>query len=194
MSEEMRAEERDSSGPDTAGQPVRPQHVRDSNPATLGNEGNVPSRGPLVKLVVARADHVPLIAARMRKEDRDEVWASGRYLPEEALRASLAISEFARTAFVGGDPLGMFGVAMGEVAVPWLLTTDAVCKYPLTFWRASKAIVREIREAYPMLVQAIHKDHRSALSWVKRLGFTVGEPAPLGQRGELFRPVVLRGP
>lgn len=148
-----------------------------------------------LKLVVARADHVPLIAARMRRADREEVRASGGYTPEEALRASLEASEFARTAFVDGEPLAMFGVVAKEaMAFPWLLTTDAVCRYPLIFWHASKVIVREIREAYPMLVQAIHKDHRAALSWIRRLGFTVGEPEPFGRRGELFCPVVLRTP
>lgn len=89
----------------------------------------------------------------------------------------------------------MFGVVAKEaMAFPWLLTTDAVCRHPMLFYRASKVIVREIREAYPMLVQAIHKDHLSALSWIRRLGFTVGEPVPFGQRGELFCPVVLRTP
>jgi len=148
-----------------------------------------------LRLVVARADHVPLVAARMCKEDRDEVMASGGYTPEEALRCSLAISEFARTAFVDDGPLAMFGVTVkDEVAIPWLLTTDLVCRYPLTFYRASKAICREIREAYPTMVQAIHAQHTSALSWIRRLGFTVGEPVRFGVRGELFCPVVLGAP
>lgn len=147
-----------------------------------------------IRLVVARADHIPLIAARMRPEDRAEIAASGGYRPEEALRDSLAGSEFARTAFVDGEPLAMFGVwAKGEMAIPWLLTTDAVCRYPLSFWKASKAIVRELREAYPVLAQFIDVRHVSALSWARRLGFTVGEPRPFGVEGRRFCPITVGG-
>jgi hypothetical protein len=146
-----------------------------------------------LRLIVARPDHVPLVAARMRQADRDEVWASGRFTPEEALRASLAASEFARTAFVDGDPLAMFGLATSDgVAVPWLLTTDAVCRYPLSFWKASKAILRELREGYPTMAQFIDARHVSALSWARRLGFAVGEPVPFGVAGRRFCPVVIQ--
>jgi hypothetical protein len=147
-----------------------------------------------LRLVVARPDHVPLVAARMRQADRDEVLASGNFTPEEALRASLAASEFARTAFVDGEPLAMFGLATADgVAIPWLLTTDAVCRYPLTFWNASKAILRELREGYPTMAQFIDARHVSALSWARRLGFAVGEPVPFGVQGRRFCPVVIGG-
>lgn len=147
-----------------------------------------------IRLVIARADHIPLIAARMRPEDRAEVWASDRLFPEEVLRLSLRNSEWARVAFVDADPLAIFGVCLlPDAAVPWVLTTDAVCKYPLTFYRSSKAIFREIREAYPLLAQAIDARYTSAISWAKRLGFTVGEPLSLGKRGEKFLPITLKG-
>lgn len=145
-----------------------------------------------VHLVIARPDHVPLVAARMREADRAEVRASGGYGPEEALRTSLEQSEFARTVFVGKEAMAMFGIVMvGEWAVPWLLTTDVVCRYPLTFWNASKVIFRELRDAYPAMVQFIDARHVSALSWARRLGFTVREPEPFGIEGRAFCPITI---
>jgi hypothetical protein len=149
---------------------------------------------PVIHLAIATTDHVPAIAARMRTEDKAEILASGGYQPEQALRESLAASEFARTAFVDGEPLAMFGVAMsGDVAIPWLLTTDAVCRHPFLFWKASKVVLRELREAYPTMVQFIDARYASAMTWARRLGFAVGEPQPFGVEGRMFHPIVIGG-
>lgn len=150
-----------------------------------------------VLLVDARPEHIPLVASRMRIKDREEVRASGGFDPESALVSALAHSEFARVAYIRGEVAAMFGVARVptmEAAIPWLLTTDTVDRYPLTFYRASKIVFRELREAYPDLVQYVDARHTSALSWAKRLGFDVAEkPMPFGKKGHPFHRIALRG-
>lgn len=146
-----------------------------------------------VRLEVATDAHVAMVAARMRPEDRAEVLASGGFGPADALRASLAASVFARTAFINGEAAAMFGVVEAGVAIPWLLTTDTVCRYPLTFWKASKVIFREMREAWPDMLQQIDARYASALSWARRLGFSVAEPQPFGESGLPFRRITIGG-
>lgn len=139
--------------------------------------------------------HVDLIADRMRRADRAEVRASGNLSPREAVLASFEISEFVRTAFIESEPLCMFGVVVGEgCAYPWLLTTDLVDRYPLTFWRASKKVLAEVRGRYPVLVQQIDARYSQALNWARRLGFEVATAAPFGVNGMPFHRISIGGP
>ena len=150
------------------------------------------TKEPELVLVPATLQHVHLIASRMRKEDRAEVMASAGFRPAQAVRVCLRGSELARTVFVGGEVLAMFGVKAGdEVSIPWPLTTDAVERHPMAFWRASKAVLRELRALYPLMAQAIDARHVRAVSWARRLGFTVGDTIPYGKAGLPFHPVAL---
>lgn len=148
-------------------------------------------------LVDARPEHVPLVASRMRIMDREEVRASGGFDPESALVSALAHSEFARVAYIRGEVAAMFGVARVpcmHAAIPWLLTTDTVDRYPLTFYRASKIVFKELRQAYPDLVQYVDARYGSAMSFVRRLGFDVAEKSmPFGKQGKPFHRIALRG-
>lgn len=128
----------------------------------------------------------------MRQADKDEVLASGGFRPAQALRACLRRSEVARTVFVGDEALAMFGVIAGDpVSTPWLLTTTAVDRYPMAFWRASKLVVPELRALYPLMAQAIDVRYTRAVSWARRLGFAVGEPVAYGMAGLPFHPIAL---
>lgn len=149
--------------------------------------------GADIVLEVATLRHVHLVAPRMRAADREEVLASGGYRPAQALRAALRVSEVARTAFVGGEPMMMFGVAPArDFAIPWTLTTDAADRYPVAFWRTSKVALAALRELYPVMVQAIDARHARSLAWVAHLGFHVDEePQPFGKSGLPFHRVTL---
>jgi hypothetical protein len=149
-----------------------------------------------VVLAEAREEHVPIIAARMRPADRDEVLASAGFDPETAIREALKISEFARTAYIHGEPAAIFGVVRDDEcpwAVPWLLTTDVVETYPLTFWKASKSVLHTLRKAYPDLLQFVDARHEQAMRWAKRLGFHVEQPIPWGLAGLPFCQIRIGG-
>lgn len=155
------------------------------------------TQAAVVRLEVARLAHVHLIAAGMRPADRAEVLASDGLRPSACLRRNLQASEFARTAFVDDEALAMLGVVLaegGEVAVPWMLTTDAVERWPMAFWRACKDGLRQMREHYPVLVQFIDARHERALSWARRLGFEQHEAVPHGFAKRPFHPFTLGVP
>lgn len=144
-----------------------------------------------VVLVVAEDAHVELVASRMRRSDIDETLASEGLGPHAALARNIKMGEFARTVFINGEPAAMFGIVpYGQAWVPWLLTTDVVDKFPLSFWRASKHILAELLKAYPVLVQNIDARYIRALHWAERLGFKVFPPEPFGQAGMPFHLVI----
>lgn len=128
----------------------------------------------------------------MRERDRDEVRASGGFSPMAALHESLRLSEFARTVFIAGEPAAMLGVAIvGNQAVPWLLTTDAVDRYPCAFYRAAKTVLATIAQVYGELVQFVDARYPQALRFVEQLGFEVLPAIPFGAEQRPFHPIRL---
>lgn len=144
-------------------------------------------RRPTIEDAFFLADH-------MRAADRAEVLASGGYSPIDAVDVSLQFSEVVRAAEINGELLCLFGVTVVPDApwsVPWLLSTTAVDRYPLAFWRASKAALAQLRERYPFLLQQVDARYTQALSWLRRLGFTIEPAQPFGAQGLLFHRVTL---
>lgn len=148
-------------------------------------------------IMPTEVSHIPEAARNMRKEDADEVMASGNYTPIEALRAAFWSSDFCSTAFLFGDMVGMFGVlrrgsALAGCNIPWLLTTYAVEKYPLAFYKSCKLVVGELLDHYPVMVNMIDARHKRALSWARHLGFQVDLPVPFGPNRMLFCKITIR--
>lgn len=151
------------------------------------------------ELVIAwpTSEHIAQLAATMRAADRLELEAVG-YTPVDALENALLASEVSAAALIDGEVLCLFGVVdrtptllgprRGEA---WLLTSAAVDRHPLAFWRASKRLVRELAARWPTLINRVDARHTSALSYLARLGFRVSPAKPWGLRGEPFHPVAL---
>ena len=151
-----------------------------------------------LSIVTPTPAHVEELALTMRAADRLEVEALGFASPREALEASLEVSAMSGAALIGGEIAALFGVAeapgssfLTPTGVAWLLTGAVVDRHPLTFWRASKMVVRELAHCFPRLINDVDARYLSALSYLRRLGFRVLPPVPHGVHGELFHPVVL---
>ena len=151
---------------------------------------------PAVWTVPATKYHARELGRTMRPEDAREVWASGHMMPEQAVRASINRTPGARAAYCVGGLLAVYGVTLLPTgwAVPWVLTTTTVERYPLEFWQASKAALREFRDQYPQMVQMVHAHYDASLRWLCRLGFTIEMPEPFGVAGEMFCRVSLLTP
>jgi hypothetical protein len=142
-------------------------------------------------LVHAAGAHVERLATMMRDADRAELIATDGRDAQDSLLLGISLSEFSRTVMLDGEPAAMFGVRVLDngVAVPWLLTTTLLDRAPVSFWRASKAVVREIVAQYPVLIRCVDARHRQALSYAARLGFTIGTEHPCGVAREPFRTI-----
>lgn len=152
-------------------------------------------------LEVATLAHVREIAPRMRAEEVAEVWAAMGLTPAPALlrlmhASTLGSTPFgSRAVFFDGELATIFGViemADGSI-VPWLLSSDAVERHPLSFWRASKSILHDLRTIYPRMIEYVDARYTRCISWARRLGFTVAPAEPHGLAGLPFHPLAIEG-
>jgi hypothetical protein len=135
------------------------------------------------------------IAPRMREADALEVSRSGGYAPLEALVRSFMASEgTARTVVVDGEPAAMYGLvrlnAVSPIGVPWLLTTDAIERAPVAFFKAMRATLDGWLEVFPTLVQFVDEEHVSARRFLQALGFAIYPPVIHGAARAMFSPAV----
>ncbi|MDR2488772.1 MAG: hypothetical protein LBD42_04695 [Desulfovibrio sp.] len=132
------------------------------------------------KIVPALPEHIPAIAARMREEDRREVWASHRHTPGQALENGLARSELAWTCFVHGKPAFMWGAArqgslISRTGAPWLLGTEGIYMVRREFLKQSRAYVELMQKRFPRLENFVHAENRLSIRWLQWCGFVLDD-------------------
>lgn len=143
-----------------------------------------------VLVVPATLDHAASLASRMRRADAEEVWASGRLRPEDALRVSLALSLKAWTGVVDGVPMCMFGAAplslMSGYGAPWLLGAEGLEQHTVAFLRRNRAYVADMKALFPRLENWVDARNAASIRWLRWLGFTIHPAAPWGTHGLPF--------
>jgi hypothetical protein len=151
-----------------------------------------------IELRPAEMGDVPFIAEAMRQADRDEVWASHRLTPEQALRMSLQWSEDAWTVDVDGWPEVMLGVwrycTLPSIGSPWLLGTEAVARHPKAMVQHARWVVPIMLSKYGLLRNAVHDRNEISKRFLGWLGFSMSDPVVLGEGKEPFRVFELRAP
>jgi len=138
---------------------------------------------------LATEEDIAYIAPRMRQADKDEVWASGGYMPEEALRMSYRASEPCFAAVNGDEPVTMFGVAplTDNVGAIWLLGTDAITdKIPISFLRWSRRFLPFLMEPYDMVCNQVYAGNTVHIKWIRWLGFSFIRETKFGPRNNRF--------
>ena len=145
-----------------------------------------------VRIEPARAEHIALLAPVTREPDRQEVWASSRSTPEQALVRGLSVSSQAWTVFFDDEVAAMWGVApvslLSDTGAPWLLSSPAVDRHPLAFLRHSRALVDDLHEGYAVLRNYVDARYTVCIRWLRGLGFTIGPAIPVGVDGMPFHP------
>lgn len=135
------------------------------------------------RLRIAAADYADIapIAAAMRPEDRAEVLASHGHAPDEALTRAWLASRWAYTVHAAEGPLGMFGVADGDVASPWFLAAERLMPvYGLEFARRSRDVARQMQESFTSLENWVDARNLVSIRWLRWLGFTIHPATPYG--------------
>jgi hypothetical protein len=132
----------------------------------------------------------------MREEDLWGLMALGED-PPEGLLAAIRFSTKPEKIFFDGELTAIWGVVpyclLTGHGMPWVLTTAAVNKYPIAFYKESMRVVSELRTRYSRLYSLIDSRHTSSLKWADRLGFKVELPQALGPNGMLFSRVTMEG-
>jgi hypothetical protein len=137
-----------------------------------------------IRIIPARRAHIRTVARRMRQADRDEVFASSRKSPREALEFSLSKSAEAWTVTVNGRPEVMFGVGdlniLAGVGAPWLLGTEAFEKHSVAMLRGSKKWTRQLFGRYSILRNFVDARNTASLRYLRWLGFKLFDPVEMG--------------
>lgn len=135
-----------------------------------------------ITIVPARPEHGEAIAPYLRAEDRIEAEHTGMSAAA-AIAWAIGRSFESWAAFdVLGYAIAVWGIGAptltGNVAWPWLMTTDLVLKHKTRFLREARDFVARQSAIYPVLQVQTLADYRGALRLLAWLGF----------RGDLGRP------
>lgn len=149
---------------------------------------------PLIRDVTP--EDLDWLAPRLRAGDRAEAEAMSGMGAREALRFSVKVSRETWIAEVAGEPLAIFGIAgayTSPVARPWMVGTDAIGCYKLSFMRFSRALVADWRGRFDVLENWVDARHLESVRWLGWLGFTLDEPKPFGPFKMPFHRFEMRG-
>ena len=136
------------------------------------------------------------VSENLRIWDREEIAAATGRAPEKVVPYATAVSLVTYVVFdPQGTPMAIFGVTDGTIpgeqyrwGVPWMLGTNAIYAYPVSFIRAGPEIVRRIECQFDVLWNFTLKGSNPYYRWLRHAGFTVGAPVEYGPFKALFNP------
>lgn len=130
------------------------------------------------------------LAASMRAMDRKECAIISGLSPREALEEGVANSPNATVAEIDGQVVCAFGCAdasfLGGDGYPWLLCAEGIERHARTMLTCAPRFVGEMRGERERLSNVVHADNRSAIRFLRWLGFMFGEVFHV--KGEPFLP------
>lgn len=129
------------------------------------------------------------LAHHLRAADRAEVEALG-ISPKDGIRRSYRHAILRKTYLVDGEIAamsGLCGAMLSDIGEPYLMTTALAEKMPVTFVRLARGAVAEMLAQRYRLEGHVAASYRGACRLLEVLGFTLGEPVPVGPQGTLFR-------
>lgn len=125
---------------------------------------------------------VEFVAANMRQEDVDEVWASSFNTPIRALTCAVRDAEKVWALDYDGQPVAIFGVSrrgyLSNVGAPWLLGTNEIRKHTAAFLRLSRVYVPIMAEGFVRLENFVDFRNKLSIRWLRWIGFDIGELVP----------------
>ena len=123
------------------------------------------------------------VATHMRAADRAELTALGMD-PGYSLVNGIELSELAFTVRTSGRPAAIFGVT--KPGAVWLLGTDGIVAHRYWFLRNSSRWTELLHTVNPVLWNWVDKRNVVHINWLRWLGFSFHEEAPLGRNDEPF--------
>ena len=132
----------------------------------------------------ARLDDIKDLAPLLRHSDIEEIKASAGLSAAEALFLGVCLGKPALTFIEPkGGLAGMFGVTPTNdpyVGAVWMLSSDAIEKYPIHFLRRCKPWVDKFNETYPVLTNYVDQRNTLHIRWLRWLGFSFVRLIPYG--------------
>jgi len=132
------------------------------------------------------------LVPRLRQGDIDECEALfGKGSVLEATLHGLRPEGVAFVAVREGETIAVFGVCPGDepgVGTPWLVGTETLDRCARELIAEARTVLPIWRQFYPILRNVVDVRNSKSIRWLKRLGFTLRTPEPMGMAGEMFHP------
>jgi hypothetical protein len=88
---------------------------------------------------------------------------------------------------------GMGGDILSDTGIPWLLTTAAIERMPVTFIKQARIELARMLARKRRLENHVLAEYSQAVRLLEVLGFTLADPAPVGRNRVLFRRFWIEG-
>ena len=131
-------------------------------------------------------EYIKFISKNMRVDDQIECQLSASLEPEDAVRASLEMSEESGVLYDTefDEPVIIFGLCAGGVI--WALGTEGIKRKKLAFIKISRRILDEWNEIYPKLFNCVYSENTVHINWLKHSGCDILEAIELGPFNATF--------
>ena len=144
----------------------------------------------MIELARPTSDDIHYIIENMCAADADEVWASHRHTPKQAVEGGVAMSDYVSVARYDGVPIGIYGLVVRDIlggeGVPWMLTTDGMRRAGRELLTVVPRGIDEMFRVCDRLSNHVYTENKMSIRWLRRLGFIIEPPLPVGMGGELF--------
>lgn len=134
----------------------------------------------IVKAEIADAE---FIAAHLRAADVLELsLARSGVSPLQAIKESVALSNWCKVIKVCDQPVVIYGLCPGEhasIGVPWMVATDGIAQITRQFVRGSIREAADMLSQYPYICNMVHRENKLSIRWLHWLGFHIN-PDPIG--------------
>ena len=142
----------------------------------------------ICQVVPTTRTHLRALALAMRIEDRAEIETQGLVV-RHALNEALNSSVFCRTALVDGDVAvvgGVRGDLLSDDVGAWLLTTPAIERAPLWFFRETGRQLAEVMLNRRRIFTHVMASYSRSIRFFALHGFEVTNQFAMGPNGTLY--------
>jgi len=153
----------------------------------------------MTEITIEQANHLDVgeLLADLREADRLELEIGTGESAEKAIVDSLNDSNGGEALRFNGTLAAITGLAYAGIVnqqhagCPWLVGTNSVDSFKLSFMRWSHDQIQYYLEQYEVLINLVHVDHATSISYLDALGFTMAEAVEFGPSKALFYPFYL---
>ena len=126
------------------------------------------------------------ITPYLRLADKQEMQALTGLNPDICVAYSIAFTQKGYAAYYDNKLAAVFGLSDNLI---WLLGTDEITKHPVTFFKVSKKIFKELTKGREYLYNYVDARNKLHLRWLAWLGFTIEEAQIMGAEQRPFHKV-----
>lgn len=149
-------------------------------------------KGEVAKLKIKKSNliEVLLLTPRLRGDDKRECYAAG-VSPLRALWEGFRYSYICKTVYAGKKVIGMFGACSKKLPKDycsiWFLGADESEKYPISFVKEGKKLIKEVLKDYKIICNAVYTGNESHIRYLERIGLIVDKDNKFkGAKGDFF--------